>query len=257
MIYILVYVLYADMGLIKLRIIILRGGEMPGWLEDGRSWGEAGHELELDSLMVRVVVLRNKSVSLLRDVDAADLETVDEVRSIAMEAYTLDCDLASWPLGLSQDWNHSQSSTDSSSHRYSSASHAAIWNQYRALRLITNGIQRRALAILQPLLHDTLLDANMQRCQENINELAVDMRRGAEFLAASRIPARGAEAATPGDMPHPGVAAILAWPLTVAVSVDAVQASEGIRLKSALKAVARSLGDTLLESVTDEGEFTF
>ncbi len=146
---------------------------------------------------------------------------------------------------------------DIPSHSYPSVGHAAIWNQYRALRLITNSIQKRALVALQPLIHSSVLDTNMQRCQDNINELAVDLRCGAEFSVASRTSAEGAEATGLLDMPHPSVAALLAWPLTVAVSVDAVQPPEKIWLKGTLKAVARSLGNTVLESVTDHGEYKF
>ncbi|KAL6815030.1 hypothetical protein J3E69DRAFT_375493 [Trichoderma sp. SZMC 28015] len=255
---------------LQLRIIILRGGAMPAWLEDGSDWGEEGHELELDSLMIRVLTLRNKSVSCLRDIDEAGPEILDEVKSIAMEAYAIDYDLALWPLGLAQDWRfqvsrtHPQPSlnavdarTNTPSHTYSSVGHAAIWNRYRALRLITNSIQKRALFTLKSLSDGSIVDANMQRCQVNINNLAVDLRCGVEFSLTSQAPARGAKAITIIDEPHPSIAALLAWPLTVAVSVDAVELPEKTWLKGALKAVARSLGHTLLESVSDHGEFKF
>ncbi|KAL6823338.1 hypothetical protein V8C40DRAFT_275401 [Trichoderma camerunense] len=254
----------------QLRIIILRGGAMPAWLEDGSDWGEEGHELELDSLIIRVLTLRNKSISLVRDMDGTDPELIENVKSIAMEAYALDYDLASWPLGLAQDWRFQISRTRSQpslsavdsrantpSHTYSSVGHAAIWNRYRALRLITNSIQKRAFFALQSLSDGSLAETNMQRCQVNINNLAVDLRCGVEFSLTSQAPVRGAKATTFLDEPHPSVAALLAWPLTVAVSVDAVEPPEKTWLKGALKAVARSLGHTLLESVSDNGEFKF
>ncbi|PKK52632.1 hypothetical protein CI102_2882 [Trichoderma harzianum] len=253
-----------------LRIIILRGGAMPAWLEDGSDWGEEGHELELDSLIIRVLTLRNKSISFLRDMDNADPEIVNEVKSIAMEAYALDYDLASWPLGLAQDWRFQVSRThpqpslnavnaraNTPSHTYSSVGHAAIWNRYRALRLITNSIQKRAFFALKSLSDGYIVDENMQRCQVNINNLAVDLRCGVEFSLTSQAPARGAKVTTFLDEPHPSIAALLAWPLTVAVSVDAVELPEKTWLKGVLKAVARSLGHTLLESVSDHGEFKF
>ncbi|KAL6802608.1 hypothetical protein GGI42DRAFT_360329 [Trichoderma sp. SZMC 28013] len=254
----------------QLRIIILRGGAMPAWLEDGSNWGEEGHELELDSLIIRVLTLRNKSISFLRDMDDASPEIIDEVKSVAMEAYALDYDLALWPLGLAQDWKFQVSRTHSkpnlnaadalantTSHTYSSVGHAAIWNRYRALRLITNSIQKRAFFALKSLSDGSFADTNMQRCQININNLAADLRCGVEFSLTSHEPARGAEATTFLDTPHPSVAALLAWPLTVAVSVDAVEPPEKTWMKGALKAVARSLGHTLLESVSDNGEFKF
>ncbi|UKZ55057.1 hypothetical protein TrVGV298_008874 [Trichoderma virens] len=253
-----------------LHIIILRGGPILDCLKDGRSWGEDGHELQLDSLMIRVLSLRHKSMCFLRDMDAVEPETVDKARSIAMEAYTLDYDLASWPLGLPQNWGfqisrtHSQPSSnvaDASvgipTHNYPSICHATIWNQYRALRLITNAIQKRALVALQPLLEGSFLDTNIKRCQDNINDLAVDLCSGIKFLIAYRTPNRGSEATALHHMPYPSVATLLAWPLTVAVSVDAVQPPEKTWLKSALKVVSLSLGHSLLESVADQGEFKF
>ncbi|PNP56783.1 hypothetical protein THARTR1_03479 [Trichoderma harzianum] len=253
-----------------LRIIILRGGAMPAWLEDGRDWGEEGHELELDSLIIRVLTLRNKSISFLRDVDEANPEIIDEVKSIAMEAYALDYDLALWPLGLAQDWrcqisraysqpslNAADARANTPSHTYSSVGHAAIWNRYRALRLIINSIQKRSFFALKSLSDISFAETNMQRCQVNINNLAVDLRCGVEFSLTSQAPARGAKATAFIDTPHPSVAALLAWPLTVAVSVDAIEPPEKTWMKGALKAVARSLGHTLLESVSDHGEFKF
>lgn len=260
--------LYADMRLIKLRIIILRGAALPAWLGDGRSWGEEGHELELDSLMVRALILRNKSVSSLGDMDAADPKIIDEIKSLAMESYTLDYDLALWALGLPQDWDfcvswiHSQQSSNVAddcvnmpSHSYPSVGHASIWNRYRALRLIANSIQRRALCALQSLFNDAFLNTDIQRCQDNIDRLAVDICSGTEFSITRQTTPRDSEASTLLDVPHPSVAALLAWPLTVAVSVDAVQPPEKTWLKGVLKAVARSLGHTQLESVSDQGEY--
>ncbi|PNP41510.1 hypothetical protein TGAMA5MH_06611 [Trichoderma gamsii] len=251
-----------------LRVIILRGAASAAWFEDGRSWGEEGHELELDSLMVRVLVLRNKSISFLRDMDASDLGAIDEVKSIAMESYTLDYDLALWALRLPQDleyhtsWTLSQPTSnvngarvDIPSHQYTSVGHASTWNRYRALRLITNSIQKRAICALQPLFNDIFLNTDIQRCQDNIDKLAVDICCGAEFSITRQSTTRSSEASTLLNVPHPSVAALLAWPLTVAVSVDAVRLPEKTWLKGVLKAVARSLGHTQLESVSDEGEY--
>lgn len=260
--------LYADVRFIKLRVIILRGAASAAWFEDGRSWGEEGYELELDSLMIRVLILRNKSVSFLRDMDASDLGTIDEVKSIAMESYTLDYDLALWALRLPRDWdfhvswtlsqpssNVTDARVDIPSHTYTSVGHASTWNRYRALRLITNSIQKRALCALQSLFNDVFLDTDIQRCQDNIDKLAVDLCCGAGFSIARQNTARGSGASTLLNVPHPSVAALLAWPLTVAVSVDAVRLSEKTWLKGVLKAVARSLGHTQLESVSDRGEY--
>jgi hypothetical protein len=196
--------LHADVRFIKLRIIILRGAALPAWLEDGRIWGEEGLELELDALMVRVLILRNRSISFFGDMSTAVSEVVDEVKSFAMEAYTLDYDLALWALRLPQDWNFhirrtlsqpNSYETDARvaipSHTYPSVGHASIWNRYCALRLIANSIQKRALCTLQSLFNHDYLKKDMQRCQDNINKLAADLCCGIEFSITGQAIVRG------------------------------------------------------------------
>lgn len=62
---------------------------------------------------------------------------------------------------------------------------------------------------------------------------------------------------TTDDEILPKVAGLLAWPLTVAVSCEYIPESQRQWLKGKLKIVAKSLGDAVLESVVEQGEFRF
>ncbi len=62
---------------------------------------------------------------------------------------------------------------------------------------------------------------------------------------------------TTDDEILPKVAGLLAWPLTVAISCEYIPKPQRLWLKSKLKIVAKSLGDAVLESVVEQGEFRF
>jgi hypothetical protein len=53
------------------------------------------------------------------------------------------------------------------------------------------------------------------------------------------------------------MAGLLAWPLAVAVSTEAVPEPQRQWLERKLKIVASSLGDSILESVAEKREFRF
>lgn len=248
---------------------------MPDGLEDGSQWGEEGPELQLDSLMIRVLILRHKSVALFREIDAAAPRSIEKAVAVALEADTLDRDLMAWPLTLPPNWNfeiiwtQSQSTpstiapTNLPRHIYASVGHAAVWNRYRALRLITNCIHQRSLLSFQPSMRHDAIETSFTKCQENINALAEEMCGGVQFQVDPQTSNKSPQPAiieysmASLDDLHPSVAGSLAWPLTVAVSIESVPPLEKSWLKAALRAVARKLGHTLLESVTDQGEFRF
>ncbi|KAJ5309209.1 hypothetical protein N7508_004588 [Penicillium antarcticum] len=258
-----------------LRLLILQGANMPDWLKDGTSWGEEGPELELDSLMIRVLILRHKSVALFREIDAAEPHTIEKAKTMAIEADALDRDLMEWPSTLPRNWNfeiapaqlQSPPTTNAPAkfprHLYASVGLASVWNRHRALRLVTNRIHQRSLLSLQSVLKSDSLSTNLRKCQENINALAGEMCGGVQFQVDPRSFTKDPQAdivedsMTTLDVLHPGVAGSLAWPLTIAVSIESVPHLERSWLKAALRAVARILGHTLLESVTDRGEFRF
>ncbi|KAH8893939.1 hypothetical protein GQ53DRAFT_717677 [Thozetella sp. PMI_491] len=255
-----------------LRIIILRGAPMPPWFDDGTDWGEEGPSLSLDTLMGRVLVLRNRSISLFKDPGSLSPFT-EAVTNIASDAEKLDADLATWPVSLPQEWRYVSEFPALSQkkdsglpnggplHHYSSLAHAALWNRYRALRLITNGIFRRSLNLLaeKSVVYPSS-EAVLNQCRKNMAENADDICAGTQCFFddhASRPPSDSDTEALSEFEVTPKVVYLLPWPLTVAISTEGVPEPQKAWIREKLGVVARILGDTALASVASKGEFKF
>ena len=129
---------------------------MPPWFLDGDRWGEEGPELHLDSLAVRVLVLRNCSLSLFENLVATNGALLESVKKLACDAEAIDLDLSNWVRSLPEGWRFTAQTLPGLQemfpvHSYASVGHAAIWNRFRALRLITNSIHGRSMSVLTSL----------------------------------------------------------------------------------------------------------
>ncbi|KAF2836631.1 hypothetical protein M501DRAFT_1018970 [Patellaria atrata CBS 101060] len=261
-----------------IRTCILRGVCIPEWLRDGTYYGEEGPALELDSLMVQVAALRAKSLRLFR---AESLPVFSEVKyweRIVVEAETLDFALDSWSRAVPQEWKSSVREFTSclilpnpcypnvsSMYTYQTLGHASTWNRYYATRLIVNSIGIRSLSMLSQYrfpspqrvaAHNTYL--------RTMNSLVNDLCRSIPFffhysLIVTREDCNGIEQRpfTSKNEVLPKIAVLLAWPLTIAVSTDGTPEPQRQWLKDILKLVAKSMGDVILDSVVENGEFRF
>ena len=227
--------------------------------------------------MIRVAALRTESLNLLLGNTEFPTDTLRS-EDIAAKAQDLDTALGSWSQSLPEDWIFSirpspatpgerDNSYNDAVHEYPTHGHAAVWNRYRAVRLIVNSILIRCLAHqLQSLeyssqrsfvvIQQETVRASMQLI---INELCA----GVPFFFNSLDPTGlrsiklGKYSFTTDDEIFPKMAALLAWPLTVAVSTEYIPEAERQWLKGRLKTVAKSLGDAVLECVVEQGEFRF
>jgi hypothetical protein len=231
--------------------------------------------------MVRVASLRAKSLNLFFEKDSNPQSYVHNPEGIAAEALDLDSSLITWSQAVPEEWKfETQGSTTSQDppekshvfdgpvHAYSTLGHACIWNRYRAFRLIVNSIHIRSLSNLhQNASHSSLDDAQKDLCQKNIWASTNDMCRSVPFFfnspdatgggAGSKSIRVGKHVIRTDCEIIPKVAGLLAWPLAVAVSTDGVPDPQREWLKSRLRTVAKALGDAILESVADQGEFKF
>jgi hypothetical protein len=246
-------------------------------LLNGAEYGEEGHALEIDSLMIRVAALRTKSLALFGGESMCPF-TVEEA---AAEAHELDKALALWSQAVPDDWKFSSQpctarlespETDllynGPVHTYTTHGHACVWNRYRAARLIVNSIGNRSFSNLPqyPSQHSFSM-AQQEICRTNIESLANELCGSVPFFFNSpNTPGAGAGSGSikiGGNVVKteseilPKMAGLLAWPLTVAVSTDGVPEPQRQWLKRRLKAVAISAGDAVLESVVEQGEFRF
>ncbi|KAI0842334.1 hypothetical protein F5Y06DRAFT_125082 [Hypoxylon sp. FL0890] len=257
-----------------IRTCILRGIREAPWLEDGAQFGEEGPMLDLDSIMVRVASLRQRSLHLFSP-KSARFSSQPHPGHIAAEAQDLDTALDSWSRDVPEDWGFSaqldstaDATFDGLIHIYPSHGHGAVWNRCRAVHIIVNSIRRRALSVMAQCSSQTIsANAEQEICQEKIASLATDLCRGIPFFITSPTVAQdplSTRVIKIGDnVVHtnykilPKLAMLLAWPLTLAVSTEAVPEPQKQYLKMKLKSVANALGDSVLESVAEQEEFKF
>ena len=224
--------------------------------------------------MVRVVALREVAMPLFhgQDPDAmAWLHLLKEIISVAQE---LDIALSAWAQSAPEDWKFSTTTTSAQegtsgngdddmacSHVYSTHGHAAVWNHYRAVRLIVNSIRMRAFSLLLecPTQCSAIIGLKTL-CQEHIDALSKDLCHSVPyfFQTSSALTSNGAENGFDSTAEiAPKMAELLAWPLTVAVSTDGVPTVQRGRMKDVLRICANASANAVLESVIERGEFRF
>lgn len=241
----------------------------------------------LDALMLRVAHLRASSLHLFQN---SRLQTPigccgvtnSVAENIAKEAESIDAALLAWSHSVPSGWRFTAKPTpagrdapttnalhDAPAHEYASHAHAVVWNQYRAARLIVNSICIRALQDFVKCPAQRPRVIHRQRgCQDEIENLANDLCGGALFLFSDYDPACGSgytEWTTKvGNSTVrseyeilPKLAILLAWPLMVAVNTESLPASQKRWLVSRMKSVAEALGDDMLHSIIQNGDFCF
>lgn len=254
-----------------IRTCILQGIPMPDGLEDGSVYGEEGPVLVLDILLIRVAALRAKTLSLVHNMNSAATSSgpVEYVATTITEARELDLALAMWARRIPEGWmfrtsdrpcltldrQESLEGDMMTTDTYPTDGHAAIWNRYRAARLIANSIHMRLLSLLQRHggEHPSLAGAKSQ-CQQNLDTLARDVGRSVPFFTGHKDPESPArrEAISTAKAATP-----FAWPLSVAVSTEGITDRRRERLKEILMMIAEAKGDATLKAVAEGGDFRF
>lgn len=227
----------------------------------------------LDFLMLRTASLRACSIKVFHQLQGDCFPHVSKrPPEIAAEARELDSAFASWEDGLPAAWKYTASfvgfdpaitiaQDNYPSHTYQSQGHATVWNRCRAFRLIVNSIHAHALATLQDPKRIALVARSQELCQQNINSISTDLVSGAQFLfnAYKSSTVLPTDSMTNNERHKilPKIAALLAWLLTVAVSTKGVPEPQKLLLLSQLKLVADALGDSILHSIIEKGDFEF
>ncbi len=261
-----------------MRTCILRGIIIPEFLQGGEDYGEEGPALELDALMVRVAALRTKSLALLYNEIAGPSFDIIGSEDLAAEAQNLDTALASWPMSLPEKWRFCRLPPSSISgeytqtyngivHSYATHGHAAIWGRYRSIRLIVNSIRIRYFTYqLQTVNYPSqrsFIAVQQQAILATIEVIAAELCGCVPFFfnqldqTGTRSILMGKYSIRTSEEILPKMAALLAWPLTVVISCEYIPEPHRQWLKGKLSVVAKSLGDAVLESVVEQGEFRF
>ena len=230
--------------------------------------------LKLDSLSVRVADLRSKSLNILHRTTSS----LDRIKAITLEAKDLQADLATWSQDLPEEWDysgHSARNLDFAEpdfvdgkfiHVYSSASHAAVWNRYRAFRIITISMCMRLVSLAKEESHN-IVKAQLEVYKKTIALLTIDLCNSLPFFfnlfastedkLASNLTKRDGDSFCIPRQVVPMIANLTAWPIAVAICTEFVPELQKQWLQRILHTIATSAGNGVLEYVAGRGEFVF
>ncbi|KAK6431510.1 hypothetical protein LTR95_012326, partial [Oleoguttula sp. CCFEE 5521] len=241
------------------RANILRGSTVPEWLADGESYGESGPTLELDAMLVRVGRLRADFLAT-----GAGVSNDKDYISIIVEADVLNVALRQWHAGLPEDWKHETVfggqypfELIAKVHERRTHGHAAVILRYRATRILVNSIIDRCLSCTASPQNNT------DTARETIAELAGTVCQDVPYFFnqvgsnGSRWLSIGKHIINSQDDITPKLAGLLAWPLSIVVSCDALPAKQREWLRERLRTVAAAYGDARLQQVAEGGVFSF
>ncbi|KAJ5604454.1 hypothetical protein N7510_009608 [Penicillium lagena] len=231
-----------------IRSCILRGVSLPKWLQYDALYIEDSPISELDTLMIQVADIRAKAQNCLQaGVSIFQLGQLDE---LVLGARQLDSALVEWTQRIPSDWtffeNLGSAYTENSLPCYTSRGYAATLNRYRAVRLIINSLRIRLLSTMSRITQS--MGTELEQCQANISSLTACL--------CHSIPSFFDVATTEHNI-TPKMAIVLAWPLTVAVSTEAVPTTQRKWLQDRLHTVASVIGADRLHTVAESGEFNF
>ncbi|OQO03170.1 hypothetical protein B0A48_11425 [Cryoendolithus antarcticus] len=242
------------------RANLLRGTTVPEWLADGESYGESGPTLELDAMLVRVGSLRAKFLTT-----GAGASNDRDYTSLIEEADDLNVALGEWYADLPEAWKPGTVHDGqypfeliiAEVHEHRTHGHAAVILRYRATRILVNSIVDRCLSCTVSPQNST------NTARQTIAELAEDICRDVPYFFnqlganGSRWLSIGNHIITSQDDITPKLAGLLAWPLSIAVSCDALPAKQTEWLRERLRTVAAAYGDARLQQVAEGGVFSF
>jgi hypothetical protein len=142
---------------------------------------------------------------------------------------------------------------------YTSHGHASLWIRQRALRLIINSIFIKFIAVrMQNSTDHEHMRWKQNRMRGNLASTSSEMCGDVAFFFSGPRSERPNSADVHSEHAIlPRLAALLAWPLAVAVSTENVPEPQRQWLQGKLRLVASSLGDAILGRVADRGAFIF
>ncbi|TGO07281.1 hypothetical protein BTUL_0297g00040 [Botrytis tulipae] len=250
------------------RSLLLRSMPIPSWLKNRSIFGEIGSSLVPDQCLVEVADLRYcvNHISIgLDDIPASESgQIVTKVRGVLVPAQELEMKLVKWAkeIPMMDYWSTfrvrddeeepgANDIFDQTVHLYPSISHAAMWAQYRAIRLHVNEIIlkvfHREIESSNP---DTKFYKNIVRL--NMEKLALDFSASLQFvLGWVELGRTGMKMIRKGrrDAVKASTASLFCWPLTVSTMISEIPEQHRSYLKSRLRDVSELVDDGVLETI--------
>jgi hypothetical protein len=250
------------------RSALLRNRGLPEWILDGSRFGEQGLELEYDSIMVRIVNVRQRLAALLKKTDPfrVSQELSATAEEIDQDARDIEKSLQDWTSHFPSTWCYQRHTLpdphpwpkrdfySTSVLSFPSPAYAALWNRYFAMTMLINSLRLRALKIIHPC-SDDFIDEQSLECLSRIKSMADDLASSVPFCLQrfkvidnhnssshqdSIIP-------TTSEDIKPYIAGIIIWPLSVASSISGVDIKQRTWFRSEVARFGRMEGDKVLE----------
>jgi hypothetical protein len=253
-----------------MRTCILRNQALPEGMVDGSRFGERSLALDYDRIVVQIVQLRSDITKLRpkrnRSTYTAKLDEIDEA------AKQLDDRLQKWSLQMPSKWMYQKHALEAPGYfprkhfyspevySYRTPAYTVPWNHYFASRMLIKNLRLKVLNTR----HSLQPDYSNYRLQWS--EYTEDMNRSASCIAASLpcclaqimvqdpvIPNEQASVTinSSGEI-MPYLSAMAVWPVTIAASLEGVEAKMRQWFRSELACFGNIMGDALLESARTE-----
>lgn len=230
--------------------------------------------------MVRTAAFRSRALAFFPKANSALPTSTPDLEYLAHTGKELEDDLVKWAESVPVEWqvtqnvlpedswtSNDQTNFEGQINAYTSHSHASLWLRQRALRLIINSIFVKFISVrMQTDPDNAHLLWKRDRMRRNLDTISTEMCADVPFFFGKNgLSSNGGTSAdvarrtsrTAEEEISPKLAGLVAWPLAVAVSTENVPEPQRLWLQKKLKAVASSLGDTVLEAVAERGEFKF
>ncbi|MCJ1386674.1 hypothetical protein MMC17_009800 [Xylographa soralifera] len=252
-----------------MRSAIMRNLALPKWMREGSSFGEHGLELEYDSIIVRIVNIRQRLCKLLSEKTDSQ-RTSPKFASIAeelnKEAGDIDKALQDWTANFPSTWSYQRHTLSNPQpwptrdfyspivYNYSSPNYAAVWNQYHAMRMLVNSTRWRVLELELPSPADFVHDQRLE-CLFHMNTMANDLASSVPYCLQRLKFADCANSSSyhKSIMPNtnedikPYLAGLVIWPLSIASSLKDVDVEQKLWFRSELARLGRIIGAGVFE----------
>ncbi|KAB8760603.1 hypothetical protein FH972_026595 [Carpinus fangiana] len=221
-------------------------------------FGEDGHELEYDGVVVRTINLHHTVANLKSTLLQSNLQ----IKSLAMEAIDLDEALQAWAAQIAAPWSSrcqhmllakhgpwpTQHFYSSTVYSYRTAGNASAWSQYFALRMLLNSICLATLdqsTIGSETCHT--LEMHRMQCDTRLRAMSDGLAASIPFsLERFKVDEDNTVTLDRSESIKPYLASMAVWPLTIASTISRIDATQQQWFKSELGALGRITGDGVL-----------
>ena len=247
-----------------IRSFLLRNLLLPDWMLNGAHFGEHDLDLDYDRIAVRIVNL-HYAFTRLPHMSSPHSVNIDELID---DARQLDQALQNLAARFPSTWSHRQHALmdpdlyhqeccySPTVYSYSSYGYAAAQSQYFATRMLVNSTCQRLLDYKYATqLNSFFHEQQRLECTNRLKTMADDLASTIPFLLGRLKVIDSADSPlhqvpvrfniSEESMPYLGVLAV--WPLTIASSLEGIDATQQLWFRSQLAEIGKKTGIGVLE----------